>query len=287
MELCFNELTLGKNGSLPNDIRLCAQAGFRKIELRKGNVLKYLRNGGSIEQLRSIMREEQVTPVNMCAIEGISFLSKPSMRTLKELADWTFSACKAIGCPCVEVIASFGIDGVSTSDINAETVQALLQLSDLSANYGINLALEFMAVPNSSVKSFDQCLEIIDTVNRDNVGMLLDTWHFYAAGAKPDDILKMKGSQLFMLHISDCPERLPFTAIRSESYWPGDGVIPLEVILKNLNTIGYNGMCSLEAVGQEMQNMPAAKCISLAKEKMEQLMRQANVWESNKASDIE
>lgn len=28
MELCFNEMTVMKNGTLPEDIALCAQAGF-------------------------------------------------------------------------------------------------------------------------------------------------------------------------------------------------------------------------------------------------------------------
>ena len=35
MELCFNEMTVMKNGTLPEDIALCAQAGFSAVELRK------------------------------------------------------------------------------------------------------------------------------------------------------------------------------------------------------------------------------------------------------------
>ena len=32
MELCFNEMTVMKNGALPEDIALCAQAGFSATE---------------------------------------------------------------------------------------------------------------------------------------------------------------------------------------------------------------------------------------------------------------
>ena len=46
MELCFNEMTVMKNGTLPEDIALCAQAGFSAVELRKGTLLRYLRGGG-------------------------------------------------------------------------------------------------------------------------------------------------------------------------------------------------------------------------------------------------
>ena len=48
MELCFNEMTVMKNGTLPEDIALCAQAGFSAVELRKGTLLRYLRGGGKI-----------------------------------------------------------------------------------------------------------------------------------------------------------------------------------------------------------------------------------------------
>ncbi|MFR0798742.1 MAG: hypothetical protein ACLSHJ_08360 [Oscillospiraceae bacterium] len=51
MELCFNEMTVMKNGTLPEDIALCAQAGFSAVELRKGTLLRYLRGGGTLEAL--------------------------------------------------------------------------------------------------------------------------------------------------------------------------------------------------------------------------------------------
>lgn len=34
MELCFNEMTVMKNGTLPEDIALCAQAGFSAVSCR-------------------------------------------------------------------------------------------------------------------------------------------------------------------------------------------------------------------------------------------------------------
>ena len=53
MELCFNEMTVMKNGTLPEDIALCAQAGFSAVELRKGTLLRYLRGGGTLLELLS------------------------------------------------------------------------------------------------------------------------------------------------------------------------------------------------------------------------------------------
>ena len=60
MELCFNEMTVMKNGTLPEDIALCAQAGFSAVELRKGTLLRYLRGGGTLEALRQTLEEQPV-----------------------------------------------------------------------------------------------------------------------------------------------------------------------------------------------------------------------------------
>ena len=60
MELCFNEMTVMKNGTLPEDIALCAQAGFSAVELRKGTLLRYLRGGGTLEALRQTLEEQHV-----------------------------------------------------------------------------------------------------------------------------------------------------------------------------------------------------------------------------------
>ena len=61
MELCFNEMTVMKNGTLPEDIALCAQAGFSAVELRKGTLLRYLRGGGTLEALRQTLALDDET----------------------------------------------------------------------------------------------------------------------------------------------------------------------------------------------------------------------------------
>ena len=49
-----------KDGALPEDIALCAQAGCSAVELRKGTLLRYLRGGGTLEALRQSGRHAMV-----------------------------------------------------------------------------------------------------------------------------------------------------------------------------------------------------------------------------------
>ncbi len=118
MELCFNEMTVMKNGALPEDIALCAQAGFSAVELRKGTLLRYLRGGGTLEALWQTLEEQHVRAASLNALESVSFQTKAGGRMLRELSEWCFAACRVLGCGCMEVIASFHVpEGTSAAAI--------------------------------------------------------------------------------------------------------------------------------------------------------------------------
>ena len=277
MQLCMNELTIMQNGDLFSHIASCAEHGYSHMEIRKASLIRTLRAGHSLEEIDRALKDHGVTPACVNAIESISFNNRRGMRMLKELSDYLFYCCRSIGCSCVEVIASFRAPTDDPEEIKQETVQSLLQLSDVADHYGVNLALEYMGLPDSSVKTFRQSLEIVDAVGRHNVGILLDTWHHYAFGSQPEDILLARDGQVFMVHVSDCPAREPGQAIRSESYLPGDGVVPIADMLRNLKQIGYDSAVSVEIFDPAIQAIPTDACLTAAREKTLAVMKAAGV----------
>ena len=109
-------------------------------------------------------------------------------------------------------------------------------------------------------------------MDRANVGMLLDTWHFCAGGSQPEELSALRGDRLFMVHVSDCPARAPFTAQRAESYWPGEGDSPLEELLRSVRATGYDGPCSVEVMDPNVLALPAGDAIRRAAETMKPLL---------------
>lgn len=104
-------------------------------------------------------------------------------------------------------------------------------------------------------------------------------------GALPEDIAlcaqadfsavelsALRGDRLFMVHVSDCPARAPFTAQRAESYWPGEGDAPLEELLRSVRAIGYDGPCSVEVMDPNVLALPAEEAIRRAAETMKPLL---------------
>ena len=271
MQLCMNEMTLGSRGGLLADIEVCARHGYTHMEIRRAGLLEYLRQGGTLEELRATFERCGIKPACLNSIESISFNGKRGMRVLTEMSEYLFYCCRAIGCDCVEVIGSFKVEGTQ-EEIHAETVRALLQLSDAAKPYGVKLALEYMGVPASSVKTFKQALAIVNEVGRDNVGILLDTWHHYAGGCGTDEILLADKGQIFMVHTSDCPEHAPFEALRPESFMPGDGVADIGGMLSNLKKVGYDGAVSVEVMAPELQALPAEQLLEQARQATQPLL---------------
>lgn len=274
MQLCVNEITIAKQGDLLGHIEACARHGITSMEIRKPFLLEFMRQGHTLEELKAALDRHGVKPACLNSIESISFNNKRGMRVLTEMSEYLFYCCKAIGCDCVEVIGSFKAPTDNEDEIRAETVQALRQLSDAARPYGIKLALEYMGLPISSVKTFNQALDIVNEVGRDNVGILLDTWHHYAAGCAADDILKATNGQIFMVHTSDCPQREPLQALRPESYMPGDGVVDIAAMLANLKKVGYGGAFSVEVMDPAIQALPTQQLMEMMKNSTQPLLDQ-------------
>ena len=92
------------------------------------------------------------------------------------------------------------------------------------------------------------------------------------AGFSAVELSALRGDRLFMVHVSDCPARAPFTAQRAESYWPGEGDAPLEELLRSVRATGYDGPCSVEVMDPNVLALPAEETIRRAAETMKLLL---------------
>ena len=266
MQLCMNDVTIMKHEDLLTRIAAAGEAGYPAMEIRKAAILQALREGHRIADIRGALEKAGIELACVNAVESITFNGKRGGRVLLEAAEYLFYLTKELGCDMVEVIGSFKAPTEDPEEIKKETAESLLRLSDAAKPYGIRLALEFMGVPACSVKTLNQTLEILEEVNRDNVGILFDSWHHYAAGGTVENILQVHPGQMFMVHVSDCPEKAPFTAARTESWLPGDGGVPIAEQLRALQQVGYDGPVSLEVMSPEVQDMELRSCLAACRD---------------------
>lgn len=276
MRPCFNETTAMKHGDLRSDIENCAKFGFELMEIREDKLLSFLRRN-RLEDVKELLQANRIQPVCFNAVHEISFRDKEGWLQTKELCEFLFYCGREIGCHNLEVVPSADIGDRSYDEISLGTAEALCLLSDIARNYDVRCAFEFIGFPNFSVNTFKHSLEIINMVDRDNVGILLDTFHFYGMGSDPEDILLAKGEQIFDVHIGDCPKRAPGTAQRAERCWPGAGDVPLLRILQNLKSIGYDWAVSVEMFDPKLWELPVEESFRIGLESTSAVMKAAGV----------
>ncbi len=277
MQLCMNEASILAHGDVLSHIRDCAETGLTGMELRKASLFRYFRSGGSLEELKRTLQDCSIEPVCLGAVEQFSFHTPRGFKAVLESCEYFCYISRSIGCDCVEVIASPDVGTDDWETIETETVSALTRLSDTASHYGVRLALEYMGVNNGSVPTFEKALSIVRRTGRENVGLLADTWHHYAAGSPVGDISMARPEEIFIVHTSDCPSCEPGTLPRSESYMPGDGAAPIVPILRELNGIGYDGVLSIETFLPAYAEMPVRDYLREVSDKTRAVMREAGV----------
>ena len=274
---CFNEATAMVRGTLETDIVNAAKAGFRHMEIRKEKLMRFLNEGHKLPELKMLLEDNGIKPICINALAGFSFRKGQSRADIRDLCSFLCYAGQYVGCRDLEVIASFGVPTDDEDEIAKETAESLSELGSIARTYDMRLALEYMGVPKNSVRTFRQALDIVNMVGMDNVGLLPDTWHHYAGGSKPEDILLARGDQIFTVHLSDCPTCEPFTVKRAECWWPGDGAAPITDMLRNLKAVGYDDIVSIEIFDPAIQGMDVNENIPLAYEKARAALEKAGV----------
>jgi len=243
--LGFNGATTMK-ATLPEDIAAASKAGFKALEIWAAKMDTFLVNR-SLDDLNTLFTEYRIQPASINSIEFITFRSADDYALIKARCHELCARADALGCDTIVVVPSPTPEkGVSWEQIRAESVRALHDLADIAAPYGVKLAFEFLGFPWCSVRTLAQCWEIVQAVNRPNVGLVIDACHFYAGGSKLSSIEVIDPEKLLIFHINDVEDRPKETIEDAHRLLPGEGVIPLDDILSRLKRIGFNGLCSIE-----------------------------------------
>lgn len=269
MKIAFNQATTMKQSTLAKDLELCEKHGYDYIEIRLDKLRDYLQDH-TAHDLKTFFEKNRIKPYAFNALEFISFRDEAGYLQITEDLKFLCEMGEIINCKNVIAVPTFDIGDYSKSQIKEETVKVLHELSEIAQPYGVRLALEFCGYPNCSVNTFGQAYEIVEEVNRGNVGIVLDCFHFHAMNSKMEDLRKADPKKIFVFHIDDC-ENLPAGALRDHHrLWPGEGAVDLDGILSTLKEIGYGEMVSVELFRPEYWEWDIEKTIKTGKETTEE-----------------
>jgi 2-keto-myo-inositol isomerase len=241
MRLALNGATIMPS-PLEDDVEISAACGYDALEIWAGKLPAYLA-AHTLDDLRARMAELRIVPWCINSIEDITGRDGDGRRQLLAETRRLAEIARAIGAPSIVVVPG-RTDVFDRRAAIGETIGVLRQMADVAAD--VSLAFEFLGKPGCAVPLLDMACEIVDGVGSAHVGLVIDTFHFYAGGSRLEDIAEVPVDRLLVVHVNGC-EDLPKPALTdAHRLYPGEGAIPAVEILTALRERGFDGTASIE-----------------------------------------
>jgi sugar phosphate isomerase/epimerase len=254
MYVSMNGSLTGGRPAWPDFARLAAKVGFGGVDVNLGAAMRE-----GVDSTRALFREIGIKASNTnlpVAIGGADDAFQGGMKKLDEAA--RFAA--AIDCPCMLVVfpPSSSTPKVEYRKLLKERIAAI---GEVLRSSKLRLGLEFLGplhfrtrAPYEFIWRMDETLAFAKECGP-NVGLLLDVWHWYHAGATKADIVTAGKDRIVHVHLSDCPKMPPEEVRDDHRVLPGEGVIDLKGFFATLQSIGYEGGVSPEPLGRIPKDM--------------------------------
>ena len=244
MKLALNGATTMR-ADLVTDVEAASSAGFAYLEIWAAKLTEFLKSRTCVE-LKAIFHKHSLAPYSINSIERITFRDERGHKDLLGECEAICRVASEIDCPYVVVVPGPLPHGATREDCISESSRVLEELARIASRFGIGLAFEFLGQPGCSVQTLDLAAEIVARVARSNVGMVIDSFHFYAGGSTIGSIEALDAEKLFIFHINDAEDRPRKQLEDRHRLLPGLGILPLREIIAALRLIKYDRVVSVE-----------------------------------------
>jgi 2-keto-myo-inositol isomerase len=239
--LCLDTATI-RPASLEEKVRIAAKAGYDAIEPWDGELQEYEEKGGNLADLGKKIKD---LGLFVPSVIGLWNALPPTQQlwdaSLKDTRR-RMKMAAAIGAQHIQTIP----DTVGTNYDPAWVAARYRDIIEIGVNeFNIQPALVF--VKFFPLKTMGQAAAIAMDANHPKAKIIPDVYHMYISGAGFDGIKLLRGDMIAIFQFNDAPSSPAFSELKDEHrVYPGDGILPLPSILKDLKATGFKGCVSLE-----------------------------------------
>src|SRR5690625_437592 len=183
----------------PEMIYLAARAGYDFVSLRPIYMGLPGEPNYELATNKQMMRETKKALVDT----GVKLLDIELARIYDDMDPKQYEAA-------FEVAAELGGRHVLSSiwnDDKSFAIESFAHICELAKPYGLTIELEY--VPIASVYDLAGTLEVLEAVNKDNAGIMVDVHHFHRAKDKVEDLDTVPREWFRYVHICDAIGEIP------------------------------------------------------------------------------
>jgi sugar phosphate isomerase/epimerase len=247
--ICLDTATIKPAEGLLKKVEIAAAAGYDAIEPWDWEIEEYeKKNGqGSLKELAKIIKSKGLFVPSMIGLWGC-------LQPTKELFEKNLPATRnrmrmaaEIGCAHVQAIPNE--IGANFDPIFA--AKCYSQLLEIGINeYGIIPSLVF--VKYFPLKTMGQAVQVALDADHPKAKIIPDVFHMYISEGNFEGLKHLNGNIHAIFQFNDAPKNMKREDMGDKDrVYPGDGILPLTNILKDLKTSGFTGCVSLELYNEE------------------------------------
>jgi sugar phosphate isomerase/epimerase len=145
------------------------------------------------------------------------------------------------------------------------------------ADHGQRLGLEYVSPrtlwrseKHPFVHTLSEMKELLVAIGTDNLGIQLDSWHWFNAQETQQDLLTLRGQDVITVDLNDAPTGLTLDQYHDDSRElpAATGVIPVKQFLDALLQIGYDGPIQAEPFNAALRAVPVKQACAAASDAM-------------------
>lgn len=255
---------VGLRGSTQELLRLAAELGFDGMDLDP-HLAREMAESEASDRYEAVFRRHHVVP----GAWGLPVEFRRDEGTfecdLEQLGAYA-AAAAVLGCRRVYTWLLPFSDELPYREHFALMSDRGQRMAAVLAEHGCRLGLEFVGTSTlraghryEFIHRMEQMLELCAAIGTGNVGLLLDSWHWYASGGKLESLRSLRNEDVVYVHVNDAPPGVPVDEqIDGVRRLPGEtGVIDIGGFLGALQQIGYDGPVSAEPFDVTLSRMSA------------------------------
>lgn len=244
MTLCLSPSAIGVKADQPESIRLAAKYGFTAVE-----PAPHFLAGLDASKRNEIRAELQTNglawgsanlPVEF---RGDDAHFEQSLGELPRIAE----ALQQCGVSRIGTWISPGHGSLPYEANFAQHRERLAKVAQLLKAHGLRLGLEYVGTPSARARSPHPFIynlagmqSLIAAIGTGNVGLVLDSWHWWTAGDTAAALLALRGEDVVSVDLNDAPTGLALAEQQDgkRELPAATGVIPVARFLGALRQIG-------------------------------------------------
>ena len=271
---CLNMSTIrGQELSVPDQIKVAANAGYDAIEPWIGDIRKFVEGGGSLADLKKQLDDSGLTVES--AIGFAKWIVDDDAERTKALSDARSD---------MELLKSIGGKRIAAPPIGAHKAagpdlptiaRRYRKLLEVGAETGVTPQLELWGF-SKTLSRLGELAYVATESGHADACVLPDFYHIYKGGSDFAGLKMIEASKMHVFHMNDYPANPPRETIGDEHrVYPGDGVCELPKIIGDLIHAGFAGCFSLELFNRVYWKQDAMAVAKTGLEKMKAVVAQA------------